>query len=286
MTNWHGDELDLDALLARIGYAGERSATPEVLGALHRAYTTTLPFENLEIMLGRPILLDLESLQDKLIRRRRGGYCFEHVTLFAALLEALGFRFTAVMGRVSLGADPTQRPATHALLVVDFDDVGQRLLCDVGFGRGPIEPIPVVDGVEVTQEGWRLRLTAETDAGRGAPTAWTLWQQAETDGVLGWLDRHRWTLNPQYRIDFAVGNHFDSNSPHSPFTMRPFVQRFHADRHDTLDGQTWTTITPDGRVVAQRTVRIEDVPGLLAEVFDVDLDADDAAALMAFVAAT
>lgn len=89
-----------------------------------------MPFENLEIMLGRSIPLDVESLQDKLVARRRGGYCFEHGALFAALLERLGFRFPALVGRVTMGAPPASRLATHALLAVEFDD-GTRKLCDV-----------------------------------------------------------------------------------------------------------------------------------------------------------
>mgnify|MGYP000668019983 CR=1 FL=1 len=283
MTGWDGDQLDLDALVARIGYDGELAPTRAVLDALHRAYTTTMPFENLEIMLGRSIPLDVESLQDKLVARRRGGYCFEHGALFAALLERLGFRFSALVGRVTMGAPPASRLATHALLAVEFDD-GTRKLCDVGFGRGPLEPLELRDGLAVDQGGWRLRLDVEplgADAGILSAQEWILRQRSEVDGEVGWLDRHHFALAPRYPIDFAVGNHYVSTSPRSPFTMRPFIQRFHADRQDTLDGATWTTIAPDGRIVAQRTVEIGEIPALLADVFDIELGADDAAALLA-----
>jgi N-hydroxyarylamine O-acetyltransferase len=97
-------ELDLDAYLERIGYEGRDEPTLEVLDALHLAHTTTIPFENLDILLGRPIRLDLPSLQDKLVRDRRGGYCFEHNTLFAAALEAVGFGVTRLGARVRIGA--------------------------------------------------------------------------------------------------------------------------------------------------------------------------------------
>ncbi|GAB09457.1 arylamine N-acetyltransferase [Gordonia araii NBRC 100433] len=281
MATWESEDLDLDGLLTHIGYRGDLSPTPETLAALHRAYTTSIPFENLEIMLDRPVLLDVKSLQDKLIRHRRGGYCFEHATLFAAMLEALGFRFSAVLGRVTMGGDAARRPATHALLVVEFDD-GRRVLCDVGFGRGPLEPIPVEDGVEVVQDGWRLRLTRTSSEGpTGIHDEWTMWQQqADPDGTPAWVDRHVWTLEPVHPIDFAVGNHYVSTSSRSPFTMRPFVQRFHADRQDTLDGRTWTTVAPDGRVLAQRDVEIGEIPRLLADVFDIELGAPDTAALL------
>ncbi|MGX9675466.1 arylamine N-acetyltransferase family protein [Mycobacterium sp. HM-7] len=280
MTTWHGDELDLDAYLTRIGFDGELLPTVQTLAALHRAHTTSIPFENLEPMLGRPIVLDLDALQNKLIRQNRGGYCYEHVTVFAAALERLGFRFTALAGRVTLGAD-AKRPRTHALIVVEFDD-DRRWLCDVGFGRGPLEPIELIAGNEVDQDGWQLRLSS-TPLGATTevlhPDQWTLWQRSSVDGEVQWLDRHVFTLDPQYPIDYAVGNHYVSTSPRSPFTTRPFVQRFAADVQHVLDGTTWTTTNPDGSCVA-RHVEIRDVPGLLADTFGIELSNDDGAALV------
>jgi N-hydroxyarylamine O-acetyltransferase len=280
VTTWHGDELDLDAYLTRIGFVGERHPTAQTLAALHHAHTTSIPFENLEIMLGRPIVLDLDSLQNKLIRHNRGGYCYEHVTVFAAALERLGFRFTALAGRVTLGAEAV-RPRTHALIVVEFDD-RRRWLCDVGFGRGPLEPIELIAGNEVDQDGWQLRLSRAplgTDTDVLHADHWTLWQRSSVDGTVEWLDRHVFTLDPQYPIDYAVGNHYVSTSPRSPFTARPFVQRFAADVQHVLDGTTWTTTNPDGSCFT-RDVEVGDVPALLADTFGVALSSDDAAGLV------
>src|SRR6516164_7620350 len=94
--------LDLPAYLDRVEYTGPCAPTTAVLQALHLAHVTHIPFENLDIQLGRPIRLDLESLQAKLVRARRGGYCFEHNTLFAAVLERLGFGVTRLAARVRL----------------------------------------------------------------------------------------------------------------------------------------------------------------------------------------
>jgi N-hydroxyarylamine O-acetyltransferase len=279
VSTWRGDEFDLDAYFSRIGFSDERVPTVQTLAALHRGHTTSIPFENLEIMLGRPIILDLDTLQDRMIRHNRGGYCYEHVTVFAAALERLGFRFTALAGRVTLGAG-SMRPRTHALIVVEFDD-DRRWLCDVGFGRGPLEPIELVAGNEVDQDGWQLRLSS---APLGAatevfhPAEWTLWQRSSVDGAVGWLDRHVFTLDPQYPVDYAVANHFVSTSPRSPFTARPFVQRFAADVQHVLDGTTWTTTSPDGSCFT-RVVEIGDVPALLADTFNTELSDDDSAAL-------
>src|SRR5262249_26564564 len=95
--------LDLDAYCARVNYAGPPTPPLETLPALHLAHATHIPFENLDILLGRGIRIDLDSLQAKLVHARRGGYCFEQNTLFQAVLEQLGFRVTALAARVRVG---------------------------------------------------------------------------------------------------------------------------------------------------------------------------------------
>ncbi|WP_067475090.1 arylamine N-acetyltransferase family protein [Actinomadura hibisca] len=267
--SWHGEDLDLDAYLARIGYDGERAPTTAALFALQRAHVTTVPFENLEILLGRPIPLDLPSLQQKLVGERRGGYCYEHTLLFAAALERLGFGLTGVHGRVSLGAD-TLRPATHALLRVTTSDDDRGWLCDVGFGSGPLEPIELRPGTKVDQDGWQFHLE------RSGNDVWTL-NQANANG---WIDRHSFTLNPQYTVDYVVGNHYVSTHPRSPFTARPYAQRFTAESHHVLDGTTWTTNLPGGPSEVREVERAE-IPRLLAETFGIVLNEEDAARLIA-----
>ncbi|WP_040688768.1 arylamine N-acetyltransferase family protein [Nocardia vinacea] len=270
--HWNGAELDLDAYLARIGYTGDRTPTPATLRALVYAHTTTIPFENLESILGRPVPLDLESLQDKLIRHRRGGYCYENVGLFAAALERLGFGVTGLSGRVTMGVSDGLRPATHALLRVTTGDDDRVWICDVGFGSGPLAPYELVEGGEFTLGEWRFRL--EHTTGELDTDLWVLHQF----GRDGWIDRYTFTLNPQYRIDFAVGNHFVSTSPRSPFTARPFVQRFLPDVHYVLDNLTLITEYPNG-TSETRELELAELPKILTEVFDIELSEPDAAAL-------
>src|SRR6266550_822553 len=134
--------FDLAAYLRRIGYAGELSPSRATLDALHRAHATAIPFENLDILLGVPIRLDLASLQAKLVTARRGGYCFEQNTLFAAALEQFGFAVTRLAARVRLNAVAVN-PRTHMLLRVDV--AGTSWIADVGFGgAGLLWPIPLV----------------------------------------------------------------------------------------------------------------------------------------------
>ncbi|WP_063039054.1 arylamine N-acetyltransferase family protein [Nocardia grenadensis] len=274
MNTWHGADLDLDAYLARIGFTGERAPTLAILRDLADRHTTTFPFENLEIILGRPVRLDVKSMQDKMVRHRRGGYCFENCALFAAVLERLGFGVTGLAGRIFLGTDTRLLPATHALLHVTTTDDERAWLCDVGFGSGPMEPIELapVDG-EFTVGAWRFMLEYETDVlGAGL---WTLRHFSRN----GWLTRRTFTMNPQYPIDQAVGNYYVSTSSHSPFTTRPIAQRLHPEVHHMLDGLTLHTNYPDG-TGETRTVEPSDVPRILTEIFDIDLDTADAAKLI------
>ncbi len=123
--------LDLAAYLQRVGYGGSLDPTLETLRALHLAHTSAIPFENLDIPLGRGISLELADLQAKLVASRRGGYCFEQNALFAAVLESLGFKLLRLAARVRFGATEI-RPRTHMLLEVEVDN--EPWLADVGFG--------------------------------------------------------------------------------------------------------------------------------------------------------
>ncbi|HET8715978.1 MAG TPA: arylamine N-acetyltransferase, partial [Holophagaceae bacterium] len=133
--------LDLEAYLARIGYAGGLSPDLPTLTALHEAHALAVPFENLAIQMGEGVRIDLASLQDKLVRRRRGGYCFEQNGLFLAVLRALGFAVDPFEARVRFGTDAVL-PRTHMLLRVRLPE--GDFLADVGFGgQGVRRPVPL-----------------------------------------------------------------------------------------------------------------------------------------------
>ncbi|MEV0660327.1 arylamine N-acetyltransferase [Actinomadura luteofluorescens] len=281
---WQGDLLDLPAYLKRIGHDGGLAPTAATLRALHRAHVTSIPFENLEIMLGRPVELSLDAVQAKLVGRPRGGYCFEHNRLFAAVLERLGYEVTAVAGRVTLGAAKIL-PATHALLHVRPPDASRdepAWLCDVGFGAGPLEPLRLVDGEEAVQDGWGFRLRRGRTVTTWTPSTaeWEL-HQRDPDG---WVQRHTFVLNEVFRIDFEVSSYYVSTSARSPFTTRPFVQKFSSDALRVLDGTKLTVTRPNGDAES-RTLAPEDVPGTLTDDFGIVLDGEDAARLIEFVRA-
>ena len=244
---------DLEPYLARIGYAGDLDPTVETLTALHRAHVLSIPFENLDILLGRPIRLDLESLQAKLVHGRRGGYCFEQNALFAAVLEHLGFEVTRLAARVRMG-DDRSTPRTHMVLAVDIAEA--RWLADVGFGGDTLlGPIPFDEDRPVRQEAWTFRLVEEDDDVR-------VLRGLRPDG---WMDLYAFTEEPQLPVDYEVGNHFTSTWPRSPFVNRIVVQRSGLDERwmlidDVLsversDGEErWTVASPEERlsILAER----------------------------------
>lgn len=208
-------DIDLDAYLARIDYGGPRQPSLETLTALHAAHVTAVPFENLDILLGRTLSLDLAALQAKIVAGRRGGYCFEQNTLFQAVLERLGFRVVPLAARVRAGMSGV-RPRTHMLLRVELEE--GACVADVGFGGdGLMHPLPFAPGAEVWTAGAGHRLRREDDL-------WVL-----TVNVAGeWVDLYAFTLEPQYPPDYEMANHYTSTWPGSKFVQTLTAQRVRA----------------------------------------------------------
>ena len=245
--------LDLDAYLTRIGEGAPLAPGLEELVRLHRAHGAAIPFENLDILLGRPILLDVPALEAKLVRARRGGYCFEQNTLFQAALLALGFRVTALAARVRVGATEI-RPRTHMLLRVDLPE--GAFLADVGFGGdGIVHPILLAEGRETWVGGNGHRLRREGDL-------WVL--QGSTVGE--WTDLYAFTLEPQYPVDFEMGSHFTSTYPRSPFVLNLVVQRSWPETRAVLRNRD--LVVREGGASTTTTVReAEHLLEVLANVF-------------------
>jgi N-hydroxyarylamine O-acetyltransferase len=226
--------LDLEAYLARIGYDGQLAATVETLTTLHRAHVLSIPFENLDILLGRPIRLDLESLQTKLVHGGRGGYCFEQNSLFAAVLERLGFEVTGLAARVRMG-DERGTPRTHMVLAVVLDE--RRWLADVGFGGDTLlDPVRFDDDRPIRQGAWSFQLVEERDRVR-------VLRGLRADG---WLDLYEFTEEPQLPVDFEVGNHYTSTWPRSPFVTKVVVQRSGVDERWMMIEDELRVERPDG----------------------------------------
>ena len=249
----HPESLDLDAYLRRIGYSGRLQPVPAVLEALHLAHATHIPFENLDILLKRPILLDLASLQAKLVTGGRGGYCFEQNLLFSAVLQRLGFSVTQLAARVHYRGRP-KVPRTHIVLLADVG--GTSWLADVGFGlEGLLLPVRFASGRESRQFAWTYRMVeAEKD--------WVL--QSLRDGT--WTDLYSFTLDPCLAVDFEPAHHYTATHPDSRFVRTltaqlptPEVRYRLRNRELTLDR---------GPTVTRRMLADDDeLLAVLAEVF-------------------
>ncbi|WP_353951969.1 arylamine N-acetyltransferase [Knoellia sp. S7-12] len=201
---WLTDALDLDAYLARIG-VGREAPSREALARLQSAHVRTFTFDNIDVLLGTHPGVSLPAIQEKFVVRGRGGYCFEHASLFAAVLHNLGYAVTRHLGRVG---DPELAPRTHLTVMVDLD--GERLLCDPGFGRSPLAPIPWVDGADVTTEGWRHGIRKVSD---GTGDAWEVLQHNGAE----WELMHTIDSLPVRPVDVAMGHHWTSTQPASHF---------------------------------------------------------------------
>ncbi|MEV2275195.1 arylamine N-acetyltransferase [Nocardiopsis sp. NPDC049922] len=260
---WHGRELDLDAYLERVGLEGDLPPTLDTLRALQRAHLAAIPFENLQLVLDRPIPLDIASLTDKMVRQRRGGYCYEQNLLFAAVLDRLGFTFTALAARVLVGAEGSARPATHALLKVDVD--GSPWLADVGFGGGGLlEPLPLVDGHLEVQGGWPRTLDRTEVVGADE---WLL----RSHNGREWRAMYSFATTAQLPQDYAVFSHYLSTHPRSPFVGRLMAQSVAPGVQHVLVDTKLTTTAPDGSV-AEREMPVDEVVDVLDEVFGIGLD--------------
>ncbi len=200
--------MDRDAYLARIGYEGPVGPSIETLRALHRAHVLTVPFENLDIHLGRPISLEPIDLFQKIVFAKRGGYCFELNGLFALLLEDLRFTVTRLAARVLYGAEGV-RPKSHQLLLVQLGETAWMV--DVGFGgNGLLEPLRLAVEYEERQGIDRFRLITHE---RGEYLL-----QCEIDGA--WANLYSFGLDPCLPVDYTFANYYHSHSPDSLFTQK------------------------------------------------------------------
>jgi N-hydroxyarylamine O-acetyltransferase len=211
--------IDLDTYFERIGFAGERKPTLVVLRELHRLHPQAIPFENLDPLLRRPVLLDPASLEAKLVKGGRGGYCFEQNLLFAEVLRALGFKLREATARVRWSVPPgVTTPRVHALLIVEAE--GESYLVDVGFG-GNVATAPLLlrSREEQTTPHEPFRLAQEDD-------------RVVVEAKLGgtWVSLYATDLAESIPPDFELGNWFTSAHPGSIFVNGLLAARADADR--------------------------------------------------------
>jgi N-hydroxyarylamine O-acetyltransferase len=211
-------EFDLDAYFDRIGYSGPRRATIDALEAIHARHPQAIPFENLNPLLRWPVRLDAASLQQKLVRDGRGGYCFEQNLLLYHALRTLEFEVTGLAARVLWNApEGDVRARTHMLLLVNLDD--RLYVADVGFGGLTLTaPLRLQPDIEQATPHEPFRLIK---------TGGAFMMQAHVGGA--WKPLYRFDLQEQLLPDYEVTNWYLSNHPDSHFVTGLIAARADLD---------------------------------------------------------
>lgn len=246
----------LDAYLRRIGLAERPPATLDGLRAVHRAHLRAIPYENLDVQLGRPVTIERGPILDKILGRGRGGWCYEMNGLFGWALEQLGFRVTRVAGAVMREVMGDAFIGNHLVLKVELDE--GLYLADVGFGDGPLEPFPIQAGAfetagfafsleRVDDDWWRLR-----------------------NHPFGGAKSFDFTLAPADESLLAAQCVNLQTQPWSPFVQNLVAQRHTGQGITVLRGRVVREVTPQGY-----TDRIldsaDELVAFLREGFDLDM---------------
>lgn len=271
------DELHLDRYFARIGYTGSPRPDLPTLRALTQLHSAAIPFEGVDVFLGRSVDLSLRSLQAKLIDGGRGGYCFEQNGLLERVLVALGFKVEGLIGRVlwMRPPDAPPLPLTHMALRVTVD--GEPWLADVGFGACvPGAPLRFdLSGTEQPTRHETFRLTS-----RGA---WTL---LEAQLPNGWQPIYMLSPEPPLDIDYVAANWYTSTHPDSGFRRELRAAVTTPERRTTLLNNR-LTVRRAGGGAERRFLGEHEIADALVSTFGLRLDADSAnrAAALATAAA-
>ena len=236
------DEVKVEHYLNRIGYSGSRSPTLDVLHRLHRRHMLSVPFENLDIHLGKPIVLDQKAFYSKIVDGNRGGYCYELNGCFAWLLRKLGFRVSILSARVA-GKGGFSPEFDHMALLVRLEE---PWLADVGFGDSFTTPKRIDTTLPSEDHGFAYRITANkigklVSRKRGRNRKWE--------------PQYAFSLRPRRLEAFAARNRYQQTSPRSHFTHGRLISKLTPSGRVTLTDSK-LVLTADGRRV-ERAVKGE-----------------------------
>lgn len=254
--------FDLDGYFRRIGYSGKRAPTPDVLRALHALQPRAIAFENLDPLLKRPVLLDGEALQDKMLRAGRGGYCFEQNLLFAHALSAVGFDLRYLTGRVRWNFPAGLIvPRQHMLLLVEIG--GTRYLADVGFGGNTLTgPLLLESREEQATPHEPARLVKEDE---------TLVLQTRIGAT--WKSLYAFDLAQQLLPDLEAASWYASTHPNSHFTTDLVAARVGADCRFALRNNELAVHRGDGGTERRTLQNVAELRDVLTGTFGLTLPA-------------
>ena len=224
--------MDITPYLKRIDYSGSLGLTAEVLNGLHYAHLLTVPFENLDIQLGKPILLNEDQLFDKIVTQRRGGFCYELNGLFAALLRELGFNVELLSARVCENGNCGPE-FDHLTLRVRLEE---DWLVDVGFGDSFLKPLRLFESGDQVRSGVSYRVE------RGSSDL----ELFRKDDLGKWSCTYSFSLHPRRLSDFKDMCHYHQTSAKSSFTQKRLCTRATLEGRITLSDRR-LIITKNGQ---------------------------------------
>jgi N-hydroxyarylamine O-acetyltransferase len=249
--------MQIEPYLQRINYAGPLAIDVETLHALHRAHLFAVPFENLDIHLKRPIILDEQRFYDKIVNHGRGGFCYEQNGLFAAMLRGIGFAVDMLEARVAASNWETGTPFDHMTLVVHLEE---RWLADVGFGDSFIDPLRLDHPGDQQQPNGAFRVIHDGTSG----------VQSRQTKTGDWRDEYLFRLEPRQLIDFDPGLQHNQYSPNSHFTQQRVCSLATPTGRITLSDRRFI-VTETGQRTEHMLENEAEFQRLLREKFGIDL---------------
>ncbi len=251
--------MNIKAYFRRINYRGSLATTAETLRGLQVAHLLAVPFENLSIHIGQPIVLEDEALFAKIVGRRRGGFCYEANGLFAALLRAMGFDVAMLSAGVANAEGGFGPDFDHMALMVTLDE---RWLVDVGFGDSFREPLLLDERGEQAQGSRAYKIVPD-----GAHLI--LMQRDDADGAGGWKAQYRFTLQPHEYADYAGMCRYHQTSPQSHFTRESVCSLATEGGRVTLSGMRFITTSAGGERRERTLASEEEYAEILREHFGI-----------------
>lgn len=250
--------MDVSAYLNRINYHGSMEPTAETLRNLQLAHLSSVPFENLSIHSNEPIVLNDAALFEKIVNRRRGGFCYELNGLFAALLRELGFSVDMLSAGVANAEGDFGPDFDHMVLLVTLDE---RWLADVGFGDSFLEPLLLDKRDEQVQGRRAYKIVPVNDH--------LMLMQREGNGE--WRSQHRFSLQPHIYDDYIAMCHYHQTSPQSHFTKARVCTRATAEGRITLSDLRFIT-TKNGEREERVLANEEEYTNTLSEHFGIVME--------------
>lgn len=247
--------MELAAYLDRIGFAGRARPDLATLKAVHRAHLLAIPYENLDVQLGRPVTTDPAAAFDKIVRRGRGGWCYEMNGLLGWALGEIGFSVTRMAGGVHRATFGDAAMGNHLILRVDLE---RPWLADVGFGDGPSEPYPIAPA-RFSEAGFDFTLES-------LPDGWWRLHNHPRGGAPSFDFRDE----PADEALFTASCHRLQTAPDSSFVLNAVVQRQRPDGYAAMRGRTLKILTASD-TVKRRLDSADDYVSVLSDVFALDL---------------